>query len=392
MAIILTCLCGKRLQVADELAGKKGKCPGCSRVLDIPARSVDPVDVNYAAFQPVPQPMAPMYPAATDLSVGPPADIPPIPPPLPPGYGAPVEPAPPQPVVNHNRDPLPEDLDFFAACPPEIGPLQSAYTSLTLGRQPLAPGVRLASIFTPLVVGLLLAALFISARLGGVAFIVMLAALPVSLIIWAVTRFRHRCTYVGQLGVARYYCRGRRENITGNMFLFADATELRTSQTRHYYNGAYTGTEYRYTWTDFHGQRVFNISGRYHSAKGNPKAKDPYHFAVAAEIAWSVYLLRQAPPQLADGGSIRFGLRGSDCIRLGDGFISLTRKGETITLRGDEIGRIRIQQGVVAILEPDAREGWFSSSGVYKFAYAELANAQFFIILIEHLFGVRPNG
>src|SRR5262249_29472534 len=29
--------CGRNLKVKDELAGKKGKCPGCGRVLPIPA-------------------------------------------------------------------------------------------------------------------------------------------------------------------------------------------------------------------------------------------------------------------------------------------------------------------------------------------------------------------
>jgi hypothetical protein len=33
---LLTCACGKNLRVGDDKAGKKGKCPGCGRVLDIP--------------------------------------------------------------------------------------------------------------------------------------------------------------------------------------------------------------------------------------------------------------------------------------------------------------------------------------------------------------------
>jgi hypothetical protein len=214
-------------------------------------------------------------------------------------------------------------------------------------------------------------------------------ALVTVLLSWFLTGFRHRCTYVGRQGIARFKCRGSRSNIRTEIFIFAEAAELRTAQTRHFYNGAYTGTNYSYTWTDFNGRKVFVVSGQYKSLQGTPKARDPFHFAVAAEMAWSSHLLAQAPPQLEAGGAIRFGLRGADSIRLSTGEIALTRKGETIALRGEDIARLRIAQGMVSILEPGAKEGWFSSTGVYKFAYAELANAQFFLILLDFLFGIR---
>jgi hypothetical protein len=37
MAISLTCECGKRLTVKDELAGKRVKCPGCATILTVPS-------------------------------------------------------------------------------------------------------------------------------------------------------------------------------------------------------------------------------------------------------------------------------------------------------------------------------------------------------------------
>jgi hypothetical protein len=37
MPIIFNCTCGKKLQARDELAGKKLKCPGCHKVLPVPA-------------------------------------------------------------------------------------------------------------------------------------------------------------------------------------------------------------------------------------------------------------------------------------------------------------------------------------------------------------------
>src|SRR5262249_29429633 len=38
MPIDLTCSCGRQLRVADEYAGRQGRCPACGAVLDIPQR------------------------------------------------------------------------------------------------------------------------------------------------------------------------------------------------------------------------------------------------------------------------------------------------------------------------------------------------------------------
>lgn len=42
MSISVTCSCGKALNVPDSFAGKKGKCPHCKTVLDIPAQGEAP--------------------------------------------------------------------------------------------------------------------------------------------------------------------------------------------------------------------------------------------------------------------------------------------------------------------------------------------------------------
>lgn len=41
MSISLTCACGRKLQVRDEAAGKKVKCPGCQAVLSVPSPETD---------------------------------------------------------------------------------------------------------------------------------------------------------------------------------------------------------------------------------------------------------------------------------------------------------------------------------------------------------------
>jgi hypothetical protein len=43
MPILVSCKCGKKLRVKEELAGKRVKCPGCRQVLAIPAAEEPPV-------------------------------------------------------------------------------------------------------------------------------------------------------------------------------------------------------------------------------------------------------------------------------------------------------------------------------------------------------------
>jgi len=42
MPLVVTCTCGKRLQVAEEHAGKRVKCPGCQAVVTVPAKAGAP--------------------------------------------------------------------------------------------------------------------------------------------------------------------------------------------------------------------------------------------------------------------------------------------------------------------------------------------------------------
>jgi len=75
MAITLSCTCGKTLRVPENLAGKKGKCPACGAVLEIPTDvpELAPLEAEpVAASSPPPGTLAPQ-------AVAPP---PPIAPPL----------------------------------------------------------------------------------------------------------------------------------------------------------------------------------------------------------------------------------------------------------------------------------------------------------------------
>jgi hypothetical protein len=216
------------------------------------------------------------------------------------------------------------------------------------------------------------------------------AALVGALIAWAVTRFNHTCTYVGRDGVARYVCSGSRENLKNReVFLFRDAVDLRTAQTHYYRNGVYQNTSFAFSWYDVGGRKRYVINGTHNSRNSTPPPTHYFHFARAAEFAWTVYLLDDVDRQIQLSGAVPFKLTGGQWVRLGKGFLTLGLGKEPIELDAADVGAVQVQKGVVRIKRVDAEEGWFSSRGVYKFDFAHLANAQLFFHLLNKLVGVR---
>jgi hypothetical protein len=384
VAIELTCSCGKKLKVSEDFAGKTGVCPGCGTALPIPSRANAPPAV------PVPAPsrgiMPPPLPQATP---------PPIPRAEPARERVPAEPPPENAELrNHGGGDIPENADFFADPPKEIGHLISANTSLTKEKEPWSLAGRLVLALCGAGIGVLIGLFIIFAARPQSLFWLIIWPFGLGAVGGAIgfvcTRFSHTCTYVGREGVARYTCRGDRDQISAReIFLFRDAVELRIGQVRHYTNGVYQNTTYTYTWTDVAKQKRFVIQGSHRHEKGNPPAKDPYHFALASELAWTVYLLNQSEAQIALGGKITFRLKGNDQIKIARDYLKLDVRGQVEELSARDIGDARIEQGTFVIEAADAQKGWFSSSGVYKFPYHDLGNAQLFLFLMDKLLGLR---
>jgi hypothetical protein len=373
VAILLTCSCGRKLQIKDDFAGQEGTCPSCGRTLRIPSGNAgaEPplvtraVPVREDASLPEARPVRPQDDEADD-----------------------------GPVTNHGSDPLPEDADFFVPAPADIGPVISAYTTLHQGQEPWSMGLRLLVGGLAGLGGLLLSALIVT--WVGTRNPIWLAVIPFGLgalgfaIGMLSSGFKHTCTYIGREGVARFGCSGSRDNLaTDEVFRFRDATDLRTSQTLHYTNGAYTHTSYTFTWSDVGGRSRFVISGQHKSQAGAPPTKDLFHFARAAEVAWTVYLLGQVSRQVELSDFVLFKLKGSRWIRLGQGVIVFGLGGEPEEWDAADVDAASVKQGVVRIKRLDAQEGWFSSRGVHKFSFEDLSNAQLFFHLLDKLVGVR---
>jgi hypothetical protein len=390
VAIELSCSCGKKLKVNEEFAGRTGVCPGCGQAIAIPA----------AAASPPPLPVA-----VTDRASMPPPLPQSAPPPLPRGSDGvpdtstirsrpPPEESEDAELRNHGGGEIPDNMDFFVDPPAEIGHVLSAYSTLTKEKEPWSIGGRLVLAMACAMIGILIGLLIIFlARPEGLIWLLLWPVglgLLGGLIGFFCTTFTHTCTYVGRDGVARFMCRGDRSRLAvQEVFLFRDAVELRISQVRHYTNGVYQQTAYTYTWTDVAKHKRHVISGSHRSEKGNPPHKDFYHFAMRSELAWTVFLLNQSEAQLTMGGKITFRLKGDDVIRIGPNYLKLDIKGQVEELETRDIGDARIDQGTFMIEAADAKKGWFSSSGVYKFPYHDLGNAQLFLFLMDKLLGIQ---
>ncbi|MCA9600078.1 MAG: hypothetical protein KC776_42540 [Myxococcales bacterium] len=187
-------------------------------------------------------------------------------------------------------------------------------------------------------------------------------------------------TWVGKQGVMR------RIKKRTELLRFADADELKVARTRHYYNGAYTGTSYDYAWFK-NGARMFRINGRYHDGK-NVSPVDPVNFAFAAERAWTGFRLRQIEEQMKREGVVRF-RAGGDWLGVGDGFIEIGWRGAVEQLPKAAIQSLTLSQGTLIIKRQGAKEGLFRSEGVFRFPVAGIGDFRTFLVVLEVFTGFK---
>ncbi|MGC4003225.1 MAG: hypothetical protein QM811_08855, partial [Pirellulales bacterium] len=278
--------------------------------------------------------------------------------------------------------------DFFAAPPPEIGELVSADTTLRTHKNPLGWGTRI-SIGASLVVIIIGVAFWIASGqrrpADRTAFQVIgaLIALGVFGIAIYVTRFKAVCSYVGKNGMARFTLHGSRESIPSTeLLLFNTVSELHSSQTRHFYNGVYTGTNYVYTWNDPNGVVRLKLSGTYRGKDSPPKQGDAWFLAESGERAWSLYFLEHANKQLQHLGFIEFAVDRKRRLRIGPGFIEFHFV-RSPRVEAQDMAAISLSGGQFSFKHKDAK--WYSFSGKYSFEYGAMANARVFLMALDSL-------
>jgi hypothetical protein len=295
-------------------------------------------------------------------------------------------------LPDHSGKQRPAEVEFVAEPPAEIGKVKSAESSLRPGRQPMQFGVRLligAAVGGAVFYGALWAGSGANPfdrttfQILGVLF--GLGALGLTLL---VTRFKAKCSYVGEQGAAYFILKGWRDaKPKVQMLLFANAQELRARQTRQYVNGVYCGTSYDYTWTDPAGKRLWRLKGTYYQRKKGLKAGEQFRFVQAAEIAWSLHYLERANQVLSAEGSIPFRVDKHRVVRVGPGFLEFHFGGEPVRLAREDIASVNLGSGIFQFKHKDAK--WYSLSGKYTFQYGTMANGRVFLLALEKLMGYQ---
>jgi hypothetical protein len=290
------------------------------------------------------------------------------------------------------------DDDFMVLPDPSIGEVVSAGTNRTLrGFHKTSAGNRIALAILGLIFGGI--AGFLVTR-GGVALLLDLldveadpgllglvgfAGMAVASVVCAVAGFllpllfrAKMSSYVGRQGIMRYV-KPKLGSARKEVLAFANAEELKVSRTRNYYNGAYTGTTYNYTWYKG-GRPALSIAGMYRDDRNDPI--DPVNFAFAAEKAWTRFRLAQVQEQMRQYGVVRF-RAGNDFIGVGDGFIEIGWKGAVERLEKAAIASLSLAQGTLIVKRHGAKEGLFRSEGVFRFPVSTMSDFHTFLVALE---------
>ncbi len=294
-------------------------------------------------------------------------------------------------IKNHAGAPITPDQVFFAAPPATIGRVISA--SSTLSTQPQPSSLvkdSLISIGIGLIVGLPAWAI-VSQFTTNFAIAVGLPLIAgIAMAVWLFYEsiiLTAECSYVGELGIARYSIRG---SITpkADILLFENAAHLHTALTRRYKNGVYQGTNYSYTWKQ-RNQPDYKFFGTYFSETAPPPVTAPYYFGAAAEAVWTQHLLKFANQDLQEKGCVEFPV-GKDLqsILVGSNFLEfITKAGERQRTTVADMQNIELKSGWFRFKHRDAK--WWSGKGKYSFSYGSMPNAQLFLICLRQLAGVQ---
>lgn len=300
---------------------------------------------------------------------------------------------PPPDLRSHADERLESDRILFTTPPPEIGRVVSAFSDVRASNPPPTTAtwiMRAIAVGGGVVVAGLLGMLAIGMPWspGGV-WMMGAGAVVAALTAWA-WRFVGHCTYVGEDGIAYDECLDRLDRIKKTqVLLFARAASLHVRQTRSYQNGIYRWTSYAYVWKDARGRSIHQIAGTHTSEKADPPPTDAWHFAAAAERAWSKHRVGRLQADLGRQGFVSFPSEAGE-IRVAPGMIEIVDGRGSHHLSPDDVERFVLFQGSFEIRARGAKGRFpgFFRDGVYRFSYDSVGNAQLLLYCVEQLTGV----
>jgi hypothetical protein len=291
---------------------------------------------------------------------------------------------------------IPEDANFFAAPPPQIGAVLAAETTMRLSSEPasIPKRIGIAAITGTVGAGLMYSLGFLNSHLSapesGFAMRLMIFGFVVLGGFAFLATGADTCTYLGEHGIVDFrFSPDPAKRSSPKFFLFSDAAELRTEFVDKFVNGAYTGTTYNFWWRDAHKRMLYSVSGRYllSDENGTPSPKSTFHLGKWAEDLWSQRLLPTKLEEMNATGAVQFGLYGEDFVSVGRDYLEVRQKGQTHRVPLADIGDFDVRRGIVKLITADAREGILGvgSHGVFSFEYGKLANAKLFFLLVQDL-------
>ncbi len=296
-------------------------------------------------------------------------------------------------IVRHSGSPIPQEMVFLAAPPPEIGKIISAESTLGAVKKKESPFSQFSNAINGAIFGGFLGAL-VSAFIPKLAVIIIIIGAIIGIIVY-IEKVPNRFSYVGEQGIALYTITNHSSpssEMKIDILCFQQVKNLYTSQTRRYYNHSYTSTSYRYEFEKTVGNSYI-INGSHHSENQLPPDDNHWHFASAAESAWTVYLLPIANDHLNRLGYVDFPFQSPEqlqSIRIGDGWMEFVMKnGTSQRATVADMKDIKLGAGHFQFNHKDAK--WWSGKGKYSFDYSNIANAQMFLICLDRLTGIRWN-
>jgi hypothetical protein len=286
------------------------------------------------------------------------------------------------------------DREWFASPPPEIGDVVAAWSTQRAGSSIWPTWLKLMILLIVAVGAVFLANAIANASASSnkerasLAILLTCFFLPIApLIAAAMMRWKHRIYFIGGDGVAKVTYKGDLASAKVEMLAFKDAMALRSSQTRHYHNGIYAGTNYDYNWYAYDAHRLLRLKGSFYGRKKAEKSNSPYRFALGAQAMWNRHYFARAVAELERTGGVTFAVGKTDSIRILRGALQLNFRGEQMQVTPTEIAKISLANGLFTIHHKDA--GWFSRKGKFSFRYGSMSNGQVFLMLMERLVGYR---
>lgn len=309
-----------------------------------------------------------------------------------------------KPSINHWREPIEDDLEFFQF-PKNIGRIISGYTTLKKDINPTTDKQQ---------IGCYAQAIFISLLVSlGIIYFLDVQEDPFLIVLWIIlpllaavyfakegVKFEHFCSYIGVNGFAIYKCTDERSNITKNIEInFNDVTDLIKITQVNKKNFNYSHTDFAFVWIK-NEKEIYAEENQYFDEKGNPQRNNTeYWINTFAEKYWTVYLLDKMEHDLEKKGYIEFNLFvfennkpiKTPYIHLSIGSIKfLTPKGNVV-YNFDDIKKV-YTKGTTLYIEHKNYEKFlffFESGDKNGIPLLNLGNREFFFKALDLLLGYK---